>query len=250
MDSGYLYSQLSEFGCLMLDVFSFQVGSNNFIPVHRFILACRSEYFRQLFTANTDKKDHEEENQDLNPPTIEIDNVNLEIFMQFLTYIYTDTCTFLTIGAKVDSDRTSSNKKEDLDNNMDLIPRGTNISAYAHHKKKKKEAKPTKKETEETRNPLKKLQEVAKRFGVKQLVKKLDSVRLRDGYVQLVSGKSIARSQPRFDHSKHAKLCDVIIKSSVDNSTMAAHKCILVARLEYFHSMLASGWIEVSVDII
>ncbi len=31
-----------------------------------------------------------------------------------------------------------------------------------------------------------------------------------------------------------------------DGVTIHCHKCVVVARLEYFHSMLSSGWIEVS----
>ena len=219
--------------------------------MHRYILACRSEYFRQLFTANTEQK--EDEDDDLHAPHVHIDNADPEIFMQLLTFIYTDTCAYLTIGAKVDVERTSCsssrNKEEELDSGVELIPRGTNISAYAHNKKKKKDTKGPKKEGKKegvpSENPLKKLHEMAKRFGVKQLAKRLDNVKLRDGYIQLVSGRTVPKPQPKFDCSKHVKLCDVNIRSSVDDSVVAAHKCILVARLEYFHSMLASGWIEV-----
>ena len=32
---------------------------------------------------------------------------------------------------------------------------------------------------------------------------------------------------------------------SEDGEMFHCHKCVLVARLEYFHSMLASGWMEV-----
>ncbi|XP_060067685.1 inhibitor of Bruton tyrosine kinase-like, partial [Ylistrum balloti] len=38
---------------------------------------------------------------------------------------------------------------------------------------------------------------------------------------------------------------DVSIQSE-DNTVIHCHKCVLVARLEYFHSMLGSGWIETS----
>ena len=40
-------------------------------------------------------------------------------------------------------------------------------------------------------------------------------------------------------------LYDVAIVSE-DTMEIKCHKCILVARLEYFHSMLGSGWIETS----
>ena len=41
------------------------------------------------------------------------------------------------------------------------------------------------------------------------------------------------------------ELYDVSIESE-DGEMFHCHKCVLVARLEYFHSMLASGWMEVN----
>ena len=41
-------------------------------------------------------------------------------------------------------------------------------------------------------------------------------------------------------------LYDVCIKGE-DGVSVQCHKCVLVARLEYFRSMLGSGWVEVSV---
>ena len=37
---------------------------------------------------------------------------------------------------------------------------------------------------------------------------------------------------------------------SEDGEIFQCHKCILVARLEYFHSMLASGWMEVNINVV
>ncbi len=39
-------------------------------------------------------------------------------------------------------------------------------------------------------------------------------------------------------------LHDICIRGT-DDVSVKCHKCVLVARLEYFRSMLASGWIEV-----
>ena len=44
------------------------------------------------------------------------------------------------------------------------------------------------------------------------------------------------------------ELYDVCIRAD-DDTTIQCHKCVLAARLEYFHSMLGSGWIEVSLDL-
>lgn len=40
------------------------------------------------------------------------------------------------------------------------------------------------------------------------------------------------------------ELYDVTVKSE-DGVMFHCHRCVLVARLEYFHSMLATGWMEV-----
>jgi hypothetical protein len=40
-------------------------------------------------------------------------------------------------------------------------------------------------------------------------------------------------------------LYDVRIRSE-DGKELRAHKCVLVARLDYFHNMLSGRWVEVS----
>lgn len=48
----------------------------------------------------------------------------------------------------------------------------------------------------------------------------------------------------RLDRKSGADFYDVTIKSE-DNCAIKAHKCVLVARLDYFHSMFLGGWSEV-----
>lgn len=48
----------------------------------------------------------------------------------------------------------------------------------------------------------------------------------------------------KLSQKKCSFLCDVTMKS-VDGKEFPCHKCVLCARLEYFHSMLSSSWIEV-----
>ena len=50
-------------------------------------------------------------------------------------------------------------------------------------------------------------------------------------------------------HVYRRELYDVCIRAE-DNTTIQCHKCVLAARLEYFHSMLGSGWIEVLGDAL
>uniref|UniRef100_G3RKL4 Inhibitor of Bruton tyrosine kinase n=1 Tax=Gorilla gorilla gorilla TaxID=9595 RepID=G3RKL4_GORGO len=49
----------------------------------------------------------------------------------------------------------------------------------------------------------------------------------------------------KLSQKKCSFLCDVTMKS-VDGKEFPCHKCVLCARLEYFHSMLSSSWIEAS----
>lgn len=49
---------------------------------------------------------------------------------------------------------------------------------------------------------------------------------------------------PSYDRSKFPFLYDMKLKSK-DGNIFQAHKCILVARLEYFKLMLSGNWIEV-----
>ena len=42
------------------------------------------------------------------------------------------------------------------------------------------------------------------------------------------------------------ELYDVTVKSE-NGVVFQCHRCVLVARLEYFHSMLATGWMEVTL---
>lgn len=46
-----------------------------------------------------------------------------------------------------------------------------------------------------------------------------------------------------------ASLYDVAIEGE-DGHVVHCHKCIAVARLEYFHSMMARGWIEVKTCML
>lgn len=53
-------------------------------------------------------------------------------------------------------------------------------------------------------------------------------------------------SPPELDRKLYPSFYDVKITSN-DGATFKAHKCVLSARLEYFHSMLGGDWIEVNV---
>jgi len=47
-----------------------------------------------------------------------------------------------------------------------------------------------------------------------------------------------------FDRAKMSHLCDATVVS-IEGDEIQAHRSLLAARLEYFHSMFAHGWAEV-----
>eukprot|EP00063_Salmo_salar_P080925 XP_014055760.1 PREDICTED: inhibitor of Bruton tyrosine kinase-like isoform X2 [Salmo salar] len=80
-------------------------------------------------------------------------------------------------------------------------------------------------------------------FGVLQSDPKtsLDGVKYENGKINVVH--KMTANKPRYNQKKCSYLCDVTLRS-VDGKEFPCHKCVLCARLEYFHSMLANPWIE------
>uniref|UniRef100_A0A8C3KCX4 Inhibitor of Bruton tyrosine kinase n=1 Tax=Calidris pygmaea TaxID=425635 RepID=A0A8C3KCX4_9CHAR len=72
---------------------------------------------------------------------------------------------------------------------------------------------------------------------------RLDGVRLENGKINVVNKKN--GNKPKLNQKKCSYLCDVTLKS-LDGKEFPCHKCVLCARLDYFHSMLSSSWIEAS----
>jgi len=69
--------------------------------------------------------------------------------------------------------------------------------------------------------------------------------RVEDGNIVKVSNNKIQRVPVKWDRTSHTQFHDVRLKSA-DGTIFPAHKCILVARLEYFSIMFLRGWREVS----
>lgn len=75
---------------------------------------------------------------------------------------------------------------------------------------------------------------------------RLEAVKYNQGKIQS-NGRHLAKPNIRFDRKKLVALSNVALQSE-DGEIIACHKCILCARLEYFNSMLGSGWIETSMS--
>ncbi|XP_056015291.1 inhibitor of Bruton tyrosine kinase-like isoform X2 [Ostrea edulis] len=205
---------------------------------HKFILLSRSDLFYKLI-AEVKRKSSEDQT------TLEIPDVNPEIFHQMLTYIYSDTCDLLRVGAVFDFKPVLTERDcngNDFDEDGLSSMRGK--SAYEVTQKKKGKEKKNMRTVMADKDPVKLLQDMAKRFGVKGLSKKLDGLQYVNGRIDGKS-KQQTRAPLRLERSKLMDLCDITIAGQ-DGTAVCCHKCVLVARLEYFNSMLSSGWVETS----
>uniref|UniRef100_A0A8C9E1D2 Inhibitor of Bruton tyrosine kinase n=1 Tax=Phocoena sinus TaxID=42100 RepID=A0A8C9E1D2_PHOSS len=239
---------------------TFQVGSRIF-PAHKYILAVRSDFFQKLFLSDGTTLDfidvYRKDEDSAGCHLFVVEKVHPDLFEYLLQFIYTDTCDFLTHGFKP---RINLNKKPEeyqstpnchlnkMNSHEDnqKSPFEVYKSNQAHtisekQKSKNKSFKKVKSVGED--DPVKMLQNVAKKFGFSNLSSRLDGVRFENEEINVIAKK--IGNKPKLSQRKCSYLCDVTMKS-VDGKEFPCHKCVLCARLEYFHSMLSSSWIEAS----
>ncbi|XP_073935105.1 inhibitor of Bruton tyrosine kinase isoform X2 [Castor canadensis] len=262
-------SFFEEFGKLLMETdemdnihdVTFQVG-NRLFPAHKYILAVRSDFFQKLFLTDgttlefTDvyRKDEDSAGCHL----FVVDKVHPDLFEYLLQFIYTDTCDFLTHGFKP---RMLLNKKsEDYqdplnchmnkmnchgdDNQKSAFEVYKNIQVHTISEKQKSKPKSSKKgKGIGEDDPVRMLQNAAKKFGLSNLSSRLDGVRFENEKINVIAKKT--GNKLKLNQKKCSFLCDVTMRS-VDGKEFPCHKCVLCARLEYFHSMLSSSWIEAS----
>ncbi|KAG9493705.1 hypothetical protein GDO78_001529 [Eleutherodactylus coqui] len=240
---------------------TFLLGSQAF-PAHKYILAMKCDHFRKLFlSADSNQADlldiYQNGEDSAGCDLFVIEKVCPVLFSYILQFIYTDTCDMLVHGHKprcIQKERIEENQDTIISNfqkvsfNEDLKGKSayevyTNNQICAENEKKKGKGKPYKKSKygNEENSPVKMLQTLAKKFGMSSLSSRLDGVRYENGTINVVHKKS--GNKPRFNMKKCTSLCDVTIRSE-DGIEFQCHKCVLCARLEYFHSMLSSSWIE------
>ncbi|XP_040284626.1 inhibitor of Bruton tyrosine kinase [Bufo bufo] len=260
-DFGKILKEVDEMDSIH-DV-TFLLGSQAF-PAHRCILAMNCDFFRKLFLSAGSNQavlpDIYQNGEDSSGCDLfVIEKVSPVLFSYILQFVYTDTCDMLVPGHKP-----RCIQKEKFDENQDaIITHFQKISfhedvkgrsAYevyrnnqicADNEKKKGKIKPSKKSkcVSEENSPVKMLQNLAKKFGLSSLSSRLDGVRYENGTINVVHKKT--GNGTRLNLNKCTSLCDVTIRSE-DGKEFPCHKCVLCARLEYFHSMLSSSWIEAS----
>ncbi|KAJ6665824.1 hypothetical protein lerEdw1_001296 [Lerista edwardsae] len=240
-----------------------QVGTRIF-PVHKYILAMRSDFFRKLFDSDHDWFDsadiYRKDEDDVGCDLFVIEKLHPDLLMYLLQYIYTDSCDLLIHGHRPkmvykekmeesqDCLTTNLNKitiSEDVNNKSAFEVYRSNQVHMVNEKQKSKSKSASKKckSVREEVNLIKMLQVAAKKFGLGNLSSRLDGVRMENGKIYIVNRKN--GNKPKLNQKKLSYLCDVTMKS-IDGKEFPCHKCVLCARLDYFHSMLSSSWIEAS----
>ncbi|KAB0395689.1 hypothetical protein E2I00_014300 [Balaenoptera physalus] len=239
---------------------TFQVG-NRIFPAHKYILAVRSDFFQKLFLSDGTTLDfidvYRKDEDSAGCHLFVVEKVHPDLFEYLLQFIYTDTCDFLTHGFKP---RINLNKKPEEyqstpnchlnkmnsheDNQKSAFEVYKSNQAHTISEKQKSKNKSSKKvKSVGEDDPVKMLQNVAKKFGFSNLSSRLDGVRFENEEINVIAKKT--GNKPKLSQRKCSYLCDVTMKS-VDGKEFPCHKCVLCARLEYFHSMLSSSWIEAS----
>uniref|UniRef100_A0A3B3QKJ4 Inhibitor of Bruton tyrosine kinase n=1 Tax=Paramormyrops kingsleyae TaxID=1676925 RepID=A0A3B3QKJ4_9TELE len=245
-----------------------QAGSRTF-PAHKYILSSRSDYFRRILYPEPGQGEEVEgvtRSEDaIGCDLLALDKIPADMLEQVLQFIYTDSCQMLQPGyqpATPSQDRSPAIEPDQLIHDLQVLGfhqelkgrsalevyrslpasdcRGEGPKGRANKSSKKSKGKEA---SEGGVNPVKALQGVAKRLGVGSLSARLDGVKYENGRINVVQKKS--GNKLKFNPKKCSYLCDVTLRSE-DGKDFPCHKCVLCARLEYFHSMLGNPWIEAS----
>ncbi|XP_071955936.1 inhibitor of Bruton tyrosine kinase-like [Antedon mediterranea] len=264
--------QLKEFAALFKEVSScdnihdviLKIGARQW-PAHKYILSARSEYFKKLFFEEArERKDCEDPTdiENLMPKPVEVvavgDMITAPILDLLLQFIYEDECDLFKPGFKFESGKQNAVNYGKSDNSQEITI-NVKQSAYAVNQelikagkgkktdgRKQKGGKKQKNQTNEVKDDLmlavKLVQNAAKQFKVLRLTQRLEGVKVQNDQLQNLKKSS---KKPNYNRNQCSYLSDVSLEAE-DGTTFRCHKSVLVARLEYFHSMLASGWIETS----
>ncbi|KAM8810243.1 IBTK kinase, partial [Eudromia elegans] len=255
-DFGKLLDEADEMDSIH-DV-TFKIGTRIY-PVHKYILAVRSDFFKKLFVSGDNQLDapdvYRKDEDAVGCDLYVIEKVHPDLFTYLLQFIYTDTCDLLTQGYKPKIRHNEKSEEYqnvlisnlskmsfDEDNGKSAFEIYRNNQVQVINEKQKSKPKKGKVAGEEV-NLIKMLQSVAKKFGLSNLSGRLDGVRLENGKINILNRKN--GNKPKLNQKKCSYLCDVTLKS-LDGKEFPCHKCVLCARLDYFHSMLSSSWIEAS----
>ncbi|XP_063626736.1 inhibitor of Bruton tyrosine kinase [Cydia splendana] len=229
----------------------FKVGTKLY-PAHIFIIASSSEHLYKLYQDSI--KDPEDK------PTVNIE-MHPEVFERILRYMYTGTCDVAELGPcslKIRKEDLNSLKKEkDVEIELEeqnFADNASEISAFEVYKHQDNRNKKNRTKRNERsvdtppRNlycdPVRLVQAAAKRLHVMGLHKLLDKFFYKDGRICLRESATFTKNPPVcWDRNSLQELVDTSVVTK-DGALIPAHKCVLAARLEYFHGMFMHSWSE------
>ncbi|MBN3318090.1 IBTK kinase, partial [Atractosteus spatula] len=238
-----------------------QVGNRTF-PVHKYILAMRSDFFRKQFYPESDRvelPDILQTSEDaVGCELFVMEKVHPDMFEQLLQFIYTDTCNMLFHGykAKIPQEERSEDHQDTLISTLQKISFNEGLkgkSAYEVYRschvngdgeKRKIKAKNSKKGKEgcEEGNPVKALQAMAKKFGIIGLSARLDGVKFENGKINILHKK--AGSRLKFNQKNLSSVYIMVLLVWYFVCDNICCKYIGISLADYFRSMLGSSWIE------
>ncbi|XP_071662928.1 inhibitor of Bruton tyrosine kinase isoform X3 [Patagioenas fasciata] len=242
-DFGKLLDETDEMDSIH-DV-TFQIGTRTY-PVHKYILAARSDFFKKLFVSSDNQLDtpdvYRKDEDAVGCDLYVIEKIHPDLFTYLLQFIYTDTCDLLTHGykPKILLKGKSEEYQDTLISNLSKMSFDENVngkSAFEIYRnnqvqvineKQKSKSKKSKVIGEEA-NLIKILQSAARKFGLSNLSGRLDGVRLENGKINVVN--KMNGNKPKLNQKKCSYLCDVTLKS-LDGKEFPCHKCVLCARLD------------------
>ena len=153
--------------------------------MHRYILSCKSTFFADLFHQKRD-----DAAVSSRVTQIELPDCNVEYFKPLLVFLYTDTSDFLTIGKTISTTKfgvsASAKSRADEVNGREISVSNGQTSAFAVYNNARQKAKSAKSKTSNKQHnghakpvatsPVQVMQDMARRFGVSSLVKRLEAV--------------------------------------------------------------------------
>lgn len=198
------------------NMLKFLQESDEMDQIHDVIFKIKTQFFpaHKYIIASSSTKLLNLATQTQNTNFVELTDVHPEIFHQMLTYIYTKSCDLIIPETAIPE--------------LDKL---CNVDFNAVAKAK---------------DPVRMLQECAKKYGVASLQKILENYRYQNGTVKRNSDSAVKIPELSFDRMQFPELYDVRIKTK-HGKEIRAHKCMLVARMEYFANLFSIRWTEVSI---
>jgi len=210
-------------------------------PAHAFVLASGSEALSKQIRFQKEEQEEVVE--------VHVDEVHPEVFRLVLQFLYTKTCDLFRAGAAA----TSLALEAEVEEQEVLTIQGdpSTVSAYQvysenRNRKKKGSTKARVEKGARTRCPLALVLEAGRSLGVFGLVRAAEAWRVEEGVVVAKGPRVHTPIEFTFKHLP--ELQDVTIVTE-EGAEVAAHRCLLVARSDYFAGMFAGAWAEASTAL-